>query len=284
MCNRPLSVFVAAGLLTVGSGTVLAQDSVGELLQSAMSHLRNGDAGSAARITTQILEQPGPRDSTALWIRGNAYDRLEKYSMAVRDLSELAEAEPREPGILIALGGARFKAGDIEGSINAFDAAARIDESLSPQLWQRGISHYYAGRLDDCIAQFEAHRTVNPQDVENSVWHFLCHAARNGFPAARQALIPVDRDGRVPMAEVFALFAGSGSDAEVMRAAESNGGDAAIFYAHLYLGLFYEASGSPELSSEHIEKATSPKMPANYMWQVARVHRELRSRQASPGE
>lgn len=282
MISRSFGIFFVAVVLTISAGDGKAQDSVEDSLESAMQHLRSGDAGSAARIATEILERPGPPDHTALWIRGNALERLEKYSMAARDFERLAQAEPREPGILIALGGARFKAGDIGGSIDAFDAAARIDESLAPQLWQRGISHYYARRLDDCIGQFEVHRTVNPQDVENSVWHFLCVAARDGFQAARQALIPVDRDGRVPMAEVFALFAGDGTEAQVMRAAES-GSSSAVFYAHLYLGLFHEASGNSEKSGEHIEKATAVKMPANYMWQVARVHLELRSRQASPG-
>ena len=271
-----------AGLLTASAASGRAQDSVEGSLQSAVDHLRAGDAGSAARIATEILEGPGPNDQTALWIRGNALERLEKYSMAARDFDQLAQAEPREPGVLIALGGARFKAGDIEGSIEAFDAAARIDQSLAPQLWQRGISHYYAGKLDDCIAQFEVHRTVNPQDVENSVWHFLCVAARDGIEAARRALIPVDRDGRVPMAEVFALFAGEGTDAQVMRAAEGSSSSSALFYAHLYLGLYHEASGNSELSGEHIDKAKAMKMPANYMWQVARVHHEQRDRRGSP--
>ena len=282
MSARSLNVLFAAALLAAGIGRGVAQDSVGEALQLAMTHLRNGDASAAERIASEILERPGPPNRTAMWIRGNAWERLERYSMAAEDFAGLAQVETSEPGILMALGGARFKAGDIEGSIYAFDAAARIDESLSPQLWQRGISHYYAGRLDDCIAQFEVHRTVNPQDVENSVWHFLCVAARDGLQAARQALIPVDRDGRVPMAEVFALFAGRGTDTEVMRAAESSSGNSPVFYAHLYLGLYHEASGNSEVSMEHIAKAAAVKMPANYMWQVARVHQELRSRAASP--
>ena len=34
----------------------------------------------------------------------------------------------------------------------------------------------YAGRYQDCREQFESHRTVNPDDVENAAWHFLCVA------------------------------------------------------------------------------------------------------------
>ena len=273
-----LSGLVGRGLLVVCAGGALGLGADDSSLRSAMTHLRNGDAGSAERIATGILERPGPPDRTALWIRGNALERMGKYLMAVEDFANLAELEPSEPGILVALGGARFKAGDIDGSIDAYDSAAGLDESLEAHLWQRGISHYYAGRLDDCTAQFELHRTVNPQDVENSVWHFLCAAARDGLDSARRALIPVDRDGRVPMAEVLELFSGKGTADDVMRAAEDAGGSSAMFYARLYLGLYWEAAGDAELSNRHFDQAVGFEAPRSYMWQVARVHRELRRR------
>lgn len=247
----------------------------------AADALRDGDAASAVRITSELLARPEAPDRNALWIRGNALESLERYSEAVFDFSRLAELEPDQPGLQVALGGARFKAGDISGSIAAFDAAAALDDTLAPKLWQRGISHYYAGRLSDCINQFESHRTVNPQDVENSVWHFLCVAAMDGLDDARERLIPVDRDGRVPMAEVLALFGGSGSEAAVLRAAEQAAdagmGSSPLFYAHLYLGLYSEALGERAASADHVRKAVAFRSPGNYMWQVARVHRALRS-------
>ena len=49
----------------------------------------------------------------------------EKYLMAVEDFANLAELEPSEPSILVALGGARFKAVDIDGSIDAYDSRRR---------------------------------------------------------------------------------------------------------------------------------------------------------------
>lgn len=258
--------------------TAVAQGDPAESLAEALAALRGGDAAGAAGTATTVLQREGPPDPTALWIRGNARERLEEYAGAAADFDRLAHLEPSEPGILVALGGARFKAGDMEGSIEAFDAAAQLDESLAAQLWQRGISHYYSRRLDDCVRQFEIHRTVNPQDVENSVWHFLCVAARDGFERARSALIPVGRDGRVPMREVFRLFSGEGSAADVLRAAEKAGGTGSpLFYAHLYLGLYHEAFGNTALSARHVGRAVDVRMPGNYMWQVARVHRELRA-------
>jgi len=64
-----------------------------------------------------------------------------------------------------------FARGQIEQSVAAFDRLAAAAPRAMPQLWQRGIALYYAGRYDDCRKQFEAHRTVNPDDVENAAWH-----------------------------------------------------------------------------------------------------------------
>jgi len=49
-----------------------------------------------------------------------------------------------------------------------------------------------------------------------------------------------------------------------------------LFYAHLYLGLYYEAAGDRERSREHILKATHEFSMEHYMGDVARVHKLLR--------
>ena len=190
--------------------------------------------------------------------------------------------EPDSARISFDLGAARFRSGDMAGSVAAFERVAALEAHARAQLWQLGISQYYARDFAGCAALFELHRTVNPQDVENSVWHFLCVAATRGFGAARTGLIPIDRDGRVPMMEVFALFGGSGSVQEVLDAADiavsAGGGKGPEFYAHLYLGLYYEAAGDAAKSRVHITRAVQLKQSGNYMWQVARVHQTLRER------
>ena len=251
-------------------------------LENALAALRGGDAAEAERLASNHLDSQDGSDPSALWVRANARDVLGNHTGAVSDYEMLSRARPGEPRILMALGAALFKAGQVDRSIDAFDSAASSDSTLGPHLWQRGISHYYARRYDDCIAQFEVHRTVNPQDVENSVWHFLCVAARDGFDAARAGLIPVERDARVPMMEVFRLFGGSASPADVLEAAQRSGsagrGSSPEFYAHLYLGLYYEAKGEPAQSADQISEAVRIRLPANYMWQVARVHQQIRAR------
>jgi hypothetical protein len=81
---------------------------------------------------------------------------------------------------------AEFRSGRVAESAAGFDKVAKLAPDYAPQLWQRGIALYYAGRYRDCRAQFESHRTVNPDDVENAAWHFLC-VARAETPAKVKA-------------------------------------------------------------------------------------------------
>jgi len=150
-----------------------------------------------------------------------------------------------------------------------------------PQHWQRGIAYYYAGRFEAGRKQFELHQTVNPNDVENAVWHFLCVARASNVEKARAALIPITGDARVPMMEVHALFAGKLKPEDILKAATAGNPPAArlnrqLFYAHLYLGLYFEALGDDGKAREHITKAAGEYQTGDYMGDVARVHLQLR--------
>jgi len=167
-----------------------------------------------------------------------------------------------------------FERGRIAESVAGFDRVAKLAPDNAPQLWQRGIALYYAERYKDCQAQFESHRTVNPNDVENAAWHFLC-VARGQSPAkARALLLPVGPDSRVPMREVYEMFKGALAPERVLAAA--GGQPAGEFYAHLYIGLYAEALGDNGRALEHITKAAEDRYAkAGYMHTVARVHMGL---------
>ena len=166
---------------------------------------------------------------------------------------------------------ADFENGRIAESVEGFDNLVELIPAFAPQLWQRGIALYYGGRYDDCRAQFESHRTVNPNDVENAVWHFLC-VARAGSPdEARDALLPVGTDRRRPMAEIYDMFRGALNPEQVLEAADEE--PLSQFYAHLYIGLYFEAIGNDEGALEHIRTAAADRYVAGgYMHTVARVH------------
>src|ERR1051326_2190619 len=104
---------------------------------------------------------------------------------------------------------ADFQAGRIAQSVAGFDRVAKLLPAYAPQLWQRGIALYYAGRYKDCRAQFESHRMVNPDDVENAAWHFLCVARAESPGKAKSLLLPVGPDARVPMAEIYQMLRGA---------------------------------------------------------------------------
>lgn len=176
-----------------------------------------------------------------------------------------------------------FFAGRIEESIADFDGFLEIVPAEDPHHWQRGISYYYADQFEKGKAQFERHQEVNPQDVENAVFHFICAArAPGGTPEkARADFIKITRDTRVPMKEIWALYAGKGTAEEVLDATKvGNPGEEELrnrlCYAHLYLGLYYEALGEEAKSREHIKLAAGPYRMDHYMGKVAQVHAQLR--------
>ena len=48
-----------------------------------------------------------------------------------------------------------------------------------------------------------------------------------------------------------------------------------LFYAHLYIGLYFETEGNKKKALEHIAIAAGDHPIGHYMWDVARVHRDL---------
>jgi len=177
-----------------------------------------------------------------------------------------------------------FLAGHIERSVAEFDQIVELAPEMGPYLWQRGIALYYMGRYDDCRAQFESHRTVNPNDVENAAWHFLCFARLQSPEEARKALLPVGHDSREPMMTIYKVFRGETRPEELLPGIST--GALARFYAHLYLGLYYEALGREVEAYQHIAVAADDNYGiGGYMHGVAKLHLAwLQREQEQPSE
>ncbi|HUQ86205.1 MAG TPA: hypothetical protein VM096_01520 [Vicinamibacterales bacterium] len=169
-----------------------------------------------------------------------------------------------------------FRAGRVEQSLEGFDRVARLSPADAPYLWQRGIAQYYAGKYGECRDTFVSHRTVNPDDVENAAWHFLCVARAESPEAARKQILPVGPDARLPMREVYQMFKGDMTQAQVMKAAGAD--PSAQFFARLYIGLYLEATGHREAGRAQIEMAAEDRYAGvgGYMHDVARVHMKMR--------
>jgi lipoprotein NlpI len=178
----------------------------------------------------------------------------------------------QSPQALSSRAVAEFQGGRFAEAAATFDAVAKAAPDQAPYLWQRGIALYYAGRYDDCRRQFESHRTVNPDDVENAAWHFMCVARAESPTAARAVLLPVGPDPRVPMRQVYEMFRGALTPEQVIAAAGSQ--PDAQFYGYLYVGLYFEVLGMKERALQFITMAAADRFEraGGYMHMVARVH------------
>jgi lipoprotein NlpI len=196
-------------------------------------------------------------------------------------VARAAESEQPSARELIRRGSDQLIANKIDAAIKSFEKAVSIDPKVKAHLWQLGIAYYYAGRFTDGRDLFALHQTVNSHDVENAVWHFLCVARAEGIDVARKKLIPISGDPRVPMKQVHSLFAGTGAEEDVLKAASAVGDESnrknALCYAHLYIGLYHEALGNSEKALEHLRKAQSAYAQPHYMGRIARLHFQLQS-------
>jgi lipoprotein NlpI len=226
--------------------------------------LRRAGAESAA----DYLRQAGQA------FKKGAYAKAEEAaSKAIAADAKLAEAYDLRGSI-------RFMRGKFAESVADFDHFLKLRPAAAPGHWRRGISLYYAGKYEAGAKQFGAYEKVDTNDVENAVWHFLCVARKDGVAAARKSLLKIGKDRRVPMMEVYELFGGKLKPADVLAAAEAGEVPAAerksrLFYAHLYLGLYHDATGEGKKALEHMRQAAGKYHVGHYMAEVARVHKEV---------
>jgi lipoprotein NlpI len=221
------------------------------------------------------------KSAIAYKLRGQIRDATDKLQGAIQDFTAaLALDLGKEDrfAVLDSRGNAHFKQGEMKEAIEDFDACIKLQPNMEPQHWRRGIAYYYAGRFDEGQKQFEHYQNVDGNDVENVVWRFLCMARREGVARARQDLWKVGPDRRVPMTTIYELFKGTAKPEDVMAAAQvsaRNPGEAQqrLFYAHLYLALYGEATGAKQAEiKDHLSKAVAIYSAGPYMWSVARVH------------
>ena len=208
-----------------------------------------------------------------------AADKEGQYQKALDLLDKAIATDPKAGAAYQLRGLTKFKLRNVAGSIADFDKYIDLEPKQKARHWQRGISYYYAGRFDDGMRQFEGYQTVDSNDVENAVWRYLCQAKKDGIKKARADMLKIGKDARVPMKEIYELFAGRLKPGDVLDAAKAGKPsedklNERLFYAHLYLGLFFESEGDAKKALEHLTVAADHKI-GHYMWDVARVHRDL---------
>jgi lipoprotein NlpI len=259
--------------IATASRTPAAALAAGLWLTAVLSIGRAGAQRGAEAPAVEELFAAARRSEQS----GDLAEAVRSYDLAI---AQAGTPSPHEPRLRVLRGSVLLRMGRVADSLHDFERAIELEPRQEPYLWQRGIALYYAGRFRECARQFEAHRTVNPADVENAAWHFVCVAEHRGIEAARAELLPVGHDSRVPMMEIYELFAGRGDRASVLAAAERAAPDdraGARFYAHLYLGLYDEARGRRDAALEEITNAVATGIEG-IMVDIARAHLRLESR------
>jgi lipoprotein NlpI len=274
---RILCLAVGMALAIVPSAR--AADSVAELFDAARAALNKGDRKEALALADKALALD-PKNVELYLFRGQIHDAARLYAEAVADYTAALRLDPKAAETYQLRGMAEFKRAHPKESVADFDRYLELKPEQKPGHWMRGISLYYAGRYDEGRKQFDAYQSTDANDVENAVWHFLCAAKVDGVDKARGAMLKIGKDARVPMMEVYDLYKGKLKPEDVLTAAEAGKVPEAQrnqqrFYAHLYLGLYYDVLGDAKKAEEHLSLAADKHPIGHYMHDVARVHLEL---------
>src|SRR3954465_6600744 len=99
-----------------------------------------------------------------------------EHERAIARLSDAIKASPMTPLAWYLRGREHFRAGKIAESVADFDKYVQLLPEAANKQWERGISYYYNGEFAKGAKQFEDYQKFHDQDVENSVWRYLCVA------------------------------------------------------------------------------------------------------------
>jgi lipoprotein NlpI len=241
-------------------------------------------------VTSLVISRPGwsqdnqdERQSpelSELFSAAQAASDKGDFAKAIELLDKAIELDPTRPDLYRWRGREHFRHGQIGESIADFDRVAALAPALEKTLWERGISHYYAKQFGNGAMQFELYQTYHDADVENAAWRYLCVARDAGVDKARESILPIKDDARVPMMTIYDLYRGKLAPDDVLAAAAAGEPseeqlNTQLFYAHLYVGLYYEAAGDAAQAKKHIDLAADRHRIGHYMGDVARIHAKM---------
>ncbi|MFO0939131.1 MAG: hypothetical protein U0930_00035 [Pirellulales bacterium] len=210
------------------------------------------------------------------------------YKTTLAKCKEVAELLPEDARVQQRAAELLYLAGHAKESVSLFDKANQLDEKRAPHNWQRGIALATVGDFKRGAEQFKIHHEVNPDDVENSAWYYLCVAKSENVEAAKKTLIGSRGDKREPMMDILQMLRGEGSPEKVIAAAEKVGPapenkKMAQFYGDLYIGLYYDSIGRTENAEKFLKRSLSYEING-YMADTARVYLAERFQKSKDAE
>jgi lipoprotein NlpI len=279
-------LFIVLGLLATGVPVPGRADETDDLLKKVRGLVTKRMFKEAFSLLDKAVKDD-PRNVRVRFFRGALYRTQGKSKEAIADFDAILAQNPKEAEAYNFRGAEHLKAGHVKQALADFDKYLALKPEAKKGHWMRGIALYYAGKFKEGKKQFKAYEAEDKNDVENTFWHFLCAARADGLEKARKGVLTTGKDSRVPLMEVDALIRGKAKPAEVLAAAakvppKSRPGllRQQQFYGHLYLGLYYEATGDRKRSLGHIRKAAQDYYLPLYMGDIARMHLKLREKEA----
>ena len=140
---------------------------------------------------------------------------------------------------------------------------------------------YFAQHPEDAAAQFDKYHSFDNVDRENGIWRYLSHRAAFGKEKAREQLLKYEKDDRPPFREVYQLFEGTMTAAQVLQSISpdlpESSRQSRLFYAQLYVGLNDAVEDKPESALKALREAVKNDWPReagfgpDYMWHVGRL-------------
>lgn len=220
--------------------------------------------------------QDSVSQATKLLHESEQHMQQQAYEAAAESARAAAKIAMDSPRLLQRAAEVLYRSGQAEESLPIFDRVVELTPEVAAHNWQRGLALCTCEKWEQGAEQFKTHHDVNPDDVENSAWYFLCIAKTTGLEAAKKTVIPSRGDGREPMMSILAMLKGTLEPDQVMVAAIKNTPEGerrkqAQFYADLYVGLYYDSLDNPEQAAKYLKRSLSYDS-AGYMVDTARVY------------
>jgi tetratricopeptide (TPR) repeat protein len=267
-CFWPVLLFLIGGLC------VLAADPRSEqLVKQGNAAFKKRDLPGAISFFTQAIAAD-PSNHIAYFNRGRVHDYEGRVDPALADFNEVLKLRPDYAGCSQLRGALHLRLGHFEEALADFNQYLRLTPKNEPHHWQRGMAFYYLGRYGEGRRQFEQCHRTNTNDIEHALWHFACTARLKGLKEARASLLPVGKDPRPYLEQVYSCFAGRIKPEEFfarLNDSKSKSDNRDLAHAHFYVGLFYEATCNEILANEQIAKAAELGPKAELICDLARA-------------
>lgn len=233
-----------------------------------------------AQAAEESIQQDGRLRAQVLLQEASQALAAEDFERSARLAKEAAEASAENAAVLQNAAELLYLSGEAKDSLPLFDSVVKLRPESAAHNWQRGIALCTCGDFERGAEQFKQHHDVNPDDVENSAWYFLCVAKTKGVDAAKKVVIPSRGDGRQPMMTILKLLQGEVEPEVVLQAAVApqiaeQARPMAQFYADLYVGLYFDSLGNAEQAIKYLKRSQQYDR-SGYMVRTAQVYLNAR--------